>query len=366
MSDTSRRALSLSGSARIRAFLDENPVWLAPMAGVNDACFRSICKRMGAGITYSEMISALGLHYNYGSDASQRLLTVGEDEAPLAVQLFGSDPLILAEQARAVAQNLGESLAFIDINMGCPVSKVIKKGEGSALMTTPVIASEIVSRTVESLQGQGLNGTDIPVTVKFRKGFETDHDVAVEFGQRMEEAGASALAVHGRYQEQFYSGESDKDAIRRVREAVTIPVIGSGDIFTPKDAEEMLARPAEDGIGADGVMIARGAQGNPWIFRNTHALLKGEEQSAPTHEEVFAVMHEHATCMTKTFGNKALVRMRKHATWYCTGLPGASIFRRQINSITSMGDLESLIDEYRSYLTDFTQRSLADEQENKK
>ena len=360
-------ALARSGSERISAFLDQNPIWLAPMAGVNDACFRGICKQMGAGITYTEMISATGLHYNYKSEASQRLLQLSPHEAPVAVQLFGADPEIIAQQARAVVRQLGENLAFIDINMGCPVSKVIKKGEGSALMTTPEVAAKIISYTVEALKGQGCDGSDIPVTAKFRRGFdeqEADANlsteegregfkadaIAVEFAQLLESAGARALAVHGRYQSQFYSGHSNRDTITRVARAVSIPVIGSGDIFTPEDALAMITPVKAGGAGARGVMIARGAQGNPWIFKQIQQLQGGQQWSKPCYEEVFDIMRQHARCIEKTFGSRALVRMRKHAMWYCAGLPGASYFRREMNSLSSLSDLESLIDRYRLHL----------------
>jgi len=346
-------ALMLSGADRIRQLLIENPIWLAPMAGVNDACFRGICKRMGAGVTYTEMISAAGLHYNFEGDAAQRLLTVAPNESPVAVQLFGSDPDMIARQAQAVAEFLKDSLAFIDINMGCPVSKVVRKGEGSALMATPEIAARIVSRTAEQLRGTGAGQSDIPVTVKFRRGYGCDNDTSIEFALLMEQAGASALAIHGRYQDQFYSGKSDKDVIGRAKEAVGIPVVGSGDIFTSDDALHMIAPTTEGGVGADGVMVARGAQGNPWIFAQTQAQRFDESWNSPTYQDIFSVMHEHATCMSQSFGPKSLVRMRKHATWYCSGLPGASHFRRQINSIATMKDLEALIHEYEEFLKSY-------------
>jgi len=319
------------------------------MAGITDACFRTICKRMGAGLTYTEMISAAGLRYSFESEATRHLLQLGEGEAPVAVQLFGADPETVATQARVVARHLGEDLAFIDINMGCPVPKVIRKGEGSALMQTPELAVEIVSATVEALRGQASDGTDVPVTVKMRRGFADGDDTAVSFARAMEAAGASALAVHGRYQAQYYRGESDAATITRVAAAVDVPVIGSGDVFTAADAARMISPVSEGGIGAAGVMVARGAQGNPWIFSKTTPATT--PAMAPTPHEIFAVMHEHAACVERTFGPKALVRMRRHAMWYCAGLPHASHFRRHINNITTMADLEALIDEYANAIT---------------
>ncbi|MCL2491637.1 MAG: tRNA-dihydrouridine synthase [Coriobacteriia bacterium] len=343
-------ALNLSGSKRILQFIEQNPFWLAPMAGVNDACFRGICKRMGAGITYTEMISAIGLHYNFETDATRRLLAISDNESPVAAQLFGSDAEVIATQAYEVAQFLGEDLAFIDINMGCPVTKVVRRGEGSALMMDLDTASRIVKKTVTILKAQGLEGSDIPVTVKFRRGYSEGDDRSVEFACAMEGAGASALAVHGRYQDQFYSGVSDRQTITRVKDAVGIPVIGSGDVFSAQDALSMISPKSKGGVGADAVMIARGAQGDPWIFTQAQALHHGELPLTPSYEDIFAVMQEHATCIERSFGPKALVRMRKHAMWYCAGLPGASYFRGKINQVTTMNDLESLISEYKSFL----------------
>ena len=348
----------MTGPEQIRALIAHNPIWLAPMAGVNDVCFRGICKRMGAGMTYSEMISATGLHYNFAGEASQRLLQVAPEEKQIAIQLFGADPVRIAEQASEVVQHLGKCVAFIDLNMGCPVSKVVKKGEGSALMTTPQLAASIVENCVARLRGSGPDGRDVPVTVKFRRGYAPGDESAASFAHMMEQAGASAVAVHGRYQEQFYQGANDPDTIRSVVQAVDIPVIGSGDVFRPEDALRMIAPLAEGGIGADAVMVARGARGNPWIFAQTNALRAGERAEKPSFDEIFSIMHEHASCMERTYGSKALVRMRKHAMWYCAGMPGASKLRGRINAIATMSNLEALIEEYRAYLakTEFVDR----------
>lgn len=343
----------------VSELLTRNPFWLAPMAGVNDAAFRELCKEQGAGITFSEMISAKGLHYDAQNNNARMLLRVSPREVPIAVQLFGADPDILGEQAAEIAREFGEDLAFIDINMGCPVPKVVNKGEGSALMKTPEIAVDIVKSVAEALKPFGKE-----VTAKFRRGFDASSENAVEFAFALAEAGAAALTVHGRFRSQYYKGESDSSIVSDIKKKVKVPVLGSGDIFTPQDAVEMLLDQ-----GADGVMIARGAQGNPWIFSHAQALynacqLMKEQASftsvagaaatmtlvAPTYHEKFEMMRKHAEQLVEYFGRKSLVRMRKHAIWYCAGMPGASYFRGQIQSITTMEDLEDLIDAYEDYL----------------
>jgi len=329
----------------IRTLIDENPFWLAPMAGVNDAVFRGICKRMGAGLSYTEMISATGLYHHADSIASQRLLCCAESETTIAVQLFGSDPRILAQQARVVVDRLSERTVVIDINMGCPVSKVVRKGEGSALMEDPARAREIVKRTVASLEGRN------PVTVKMRRGFTSGKETAVDFALTLAQAGASALAVHGRYADQFYRGLSDRGVITRVKHAVAVPVIGSGDVMNASHALDMIAPVERGGGGADAVMVARGAQGNPWIFAQIRALRSGAEPHEPTADEIFTILLEHARGMRETFGQKSLTRMRKHASWYCRSLPGASRFRAQINALETMEDLETLVVAFRDHLS---------------
>lgn len=352
---SSLQSLALSGSDRIRAFIAENPVWLAPMAGVNDAPFRVLCKQLGAGITYTEMVSAKGLHYDTGKGGSTRLLQIDPAEAPAAVQLFGSEPELMAHQAQMVASLLEGSLAFIDINMGCPVAKVVNKQEGSALMCAPELAEEIVNSVHLALRGQGLEGSDIPVTVKFRRGWDDEDggEVAVEFAQRMEQAGAAAVAVHGRYRSEFYRGQADRSVISRVAEAVSIPVIGSGDVLSAQDALEVLRPIADGGAGADAVMVARGAMGNPWIFREiAHLRATGVDLEPPTSAERFTMMRKHAAGIREYFGDRSLVRMRKHVMWYCAGLPGSSHFRGRVNNISTLEDLEELIGEYERYLED--------------
>lgn len=340
--------------------LAKNPFWLAPMAGVNDAAFRTLCKAQGAGLTFSEMVSAKGLHYDSGNNNSRMLLRYAPEETPFVVQLFGADPDILAEQAVILAETMGDDLAFVDINMGCPVPKVVNKGEGSALMANPERAQEIVGSITRALAP-----FDKGVTVKFRKGFREAPVDAPTFGMLMQEAGACALTVHGRTREEYYRGSSDSSTVSAVKHAVTIPVLGSGDILTPQAAVAMLLV-----YKADGVMIARGAQGNPWIFSQAHQLYEACERlhkdlwtsedvnevwqsthiKTPSSEERFAMMKRHGQLIEKYFGEKSLVRMRKHAIWYCSGMQGASFFRGKIQQITTLTDLFELIDEYERYL----------------
>jgi tRNA-dihydrouridine synthase B len=322
----------------VAQILAGNPVLLAPMAGVTDAPFRGICKRMGAGLTYTEMVSAKGLHYNPDSRGSKALLTFADNEVPCAVQLFGSEPELIAEQAAVVAHKYEGKVALVDINMGCPVQKVVGKGEGSALMRTPELASLIAEKTVER--------SPVPVTVKIRKGWDESQVNAVEFAKRMEAAGVSAVAVHGRTRDQFYRGQADWDVIAEVKQAVSIPVIGSGDVMSAGDAVEMLRR-----TGVDAVMVARGAQGNPWIFSQINELLAGAVSvTVPRAEERIAVALEHAREMRALFGDHSHARMRKHVAWYVHGMPGASHVRGRVNACACHEELEELLAEYLAYL----------------
>lgn len=318
--------------------LRANPVLLAPMAGVTEAPFRAICKRMGAGLTYTEMISAKGLHYNPDSPVSRALLTFDPGETPCAVQIFGAEPELMARQAARIIERLGDDVALIDINMGCPVSKVVNKGEGSALMRDPDLAARIVAAVVEAVP--------VPVTAKFRSGFAAGDINAVEFARTLEDAGAAGLAVHGRTREQFYRGEADWSVIAAVKQAVSIPVIGSGDVHSAADVVRMIAE-----TDVDGVMVARGAQGNPWIFREARALLAGEEPLAPpTPLERVAMAREHASSLVAARGDHAFTRMRKHVAWYVSGSPGATYVRARVNACTSPEELDALLVEYAEYL----------------
>lgn len=322
----------------IATILAAGNIVLGPMAGITEAPFRGICKRMGAGLTYTEMVSAKGLHYNPDNAISRSLLTFSDEEVPCAVQLFGAEPELMAEQARGIVERYGADVAFIDINMGCPVTKVVAKGEGSALMRTPDLAARVVSAVVERC--------GVPVTVKIRSGWVADEVNAVEFARRMEDAGAAAIAVHGRTRSQFYHGKADWDVIAGVKSAVGVPVIGSGDVFSADDAIAMLER-----TGVDGVMVARGAQGNPWIFREARALIdRGEVLAPPSAFERIDMAREHAAALVEFAGERAFARMRKHVAWYIKGMPGATHMRDLAFEAESYPALDDLLAEYREYV----------------
>jgi nifR3 family TIM-barrel protein len=315
-------------------------VVLGPMAGVTEAPFRAICKRMGAGLTYTEMVSAKGLHYNPQAAAARALLSFAPEETPVAVQLFGAEPQMMAEQAARLVERYGEAIAFIDINMGCPVGKVVRKGEGCALMRDIPRAAAIVEAVSAAVP--------VPVTVKFRKGWSQREVNAVEFARALEEAGAAALAVHGRTREQFYAGRADWDAIAAVKQAVSVPVIGSGDVFTADDALRMI-----DCAGVDAVMIARGAQGNPWVFAQARALIeRGERIPGPSWLERIDVAAEHAEALVAFAGERAFTRMRKHVAWYVREMPGAARFRELVNHARSHAELMGLLAEYREWIAE--------------
>lgn len=339
----------MSCPAPALGILRPRAVVLGPMAGVAEAPFRAICKRMGADLTYTEMVSAKGLHYSPDAAESRGILRFAAEEVPCGVQLFGADPAMMAEQGRRLVERHGSDIALIDINMGCPVPKVVGKGEGSALMRSPELAAEIVAAVVAGVAGVSSKRTgraDVPVTVKFRAGWDSSSVNAVEFALSMESAGASALTVHGRTREQLYHGSADWGVIAAVKAAVRVPVIGSGDVFSAADAKRML-----DETGVDAVMIARGAQGNPWIFRETRALLDdGIVLPPPSHLERVAIAREHAAALVAFSGERAFTRMRKHVSWYIHGTPDAAHVRERVNHVRSYAELDALLAEYEAAL----------------
>lgn len=306
----------------------ENRYILGPMAGVTDLPFRLLCKEQGAGLLCMEMVSAKAILYN--NKNTETLLEIHPDEQPVSLQFFGSDPKIMSEMAKRVEER---PFDIMDINMGCPVPKVVKNGEGSALMKNPKLVYEIVSAMVKAIQK--------PVTVKIRKGFDDTCINAVEIAKIIEEAGAAAVAVHGRTREQYYSGTADWEIIRQVKEAVSIPVIGNGDVTSPQKAEELVKQ-----TGCDGIMIARGAQGNPWIFSEMIAYEQtGELPDRPTRKEVREMMLRHARLQLQYKGEYLGIReMRKHVAWYTKGLQGSAKLREEINRVESYEELEKLLE----------------------
>ena len=311
----------------------KNNLILAPMAGVTDLPFRLLCKEQGAGLLCMEMVSAKAILYK--NKNTEELLTIDSRENPVSLQLFGSDPDIISEIAKQIEDR---PFDILDINMGCPVPKVVNNGDGSALMKNPLLAGEIIEKTVRAIQK--------PVTVKIRKGFDEDHVNAVEMAHIAEESGAAAVAVHGRTREQFYSGRADWDIIRQVKERVSIPVIGNGDLLT---AEDVIAM--EKQTGCDGFMIARGAEGNPWIFRQIlHYFETGEQLPKPDFSEMTEMLLRHAKMQLEFKGEYTGIReIRKHAAWYTAGYKNSSRLRGRINEVENYEQLEALFREVQSY-----------------
>ena len=303
-----------------------NPFILAPMAGVCDLPFRLLCKEKGAAMVCTEMVSAKAIYYN--NKNTKELLTIDKNEGPVSLQLFGSEPKLMAEMAKRI-----EEIPFdiLDFNMGCPVPKVVNNGEGSALMKNPVLAGHIIEAMA--------NAISKPVTVKIRAGFDAEHINAVEIAKIAENSGAAAITVHARTREQYYSGKADREIIRLVKEAVTIPVIGNGDIDCYESAKHML-----EYTGCDGVAIGRGAEGNPWIFEELNAKYAGLDYNKPSLEEVKEMIMRHAKMLIDYKGEYIGIReMRKHAAWYTAGFKGASKLRDRLNEASSIESLEEII-----------------------
>lgn len=305
----------------------ENNVILAPMAGVTDLPYRLLCREQGCGLVCMEMVSAKAVLYKNRN--TKELLEVQEEERPVSLQLFGSDPEILSKIAGQLEDGPYD---IFDLNMGCPVPKVVRNGEGSALMKNPKLVEEILSSMVRTLKK--------PVTVKIRKGFDDTCVNAVEIAKIAESCGVAAVAVHGRTREQYYSGKADWNIIRQVKEAVKIPVIGNGDVFSPQDAKRLVEE-----TGCDGIMVARGAKGNPWIFKQiTTYLDTGELLPKPEAAELKAMILRHGRMMMEFKGEMAGMReMRKHVAWYTAGYPNSAALRNDINSVETLDGLAELI-----------------------
>lgn len=309
----------------------KNNVFLAPMAGVTDAVFRSICNEYECGLTYSEMVSAKGIMYD--NNNTKKILEIGKNEGQVAIQLSGSDPDVLANMAKKL--DSFQEISFFDVNMGCPAPKIFKNGDGSALMKNPKLIGKIVKAISSNISK--------PLTIKIRKGIDDNSINAVEIAKIAEDNGAKAIAIHGRTREQFYSGEADWDIIKKIKENISIPVIGNGDITSPKKAKELL-----DYTGCDAIMIGRASQGNPWIFKNTvHYIKTGELLPLPTIEEKIKVSLKHLKMLVEFKGEHIGIReMRKHLGWYIKGMPKSSEMRVIINKIETYEEMKNLLESF--------------------
>ena len=316
----------------------ENNVFLAPMAGVTDKTYRIICRQMGAGLVFSEMVSSKGIYYK--DKKTNSLTSVDRLERPIALQLFGSDPDIMAEVVERDI-NSRQDIDVLDLNMGCPAPKIVKNGDGAALLKNPSLIKKILNKLLEV--------SNKPVTVKIRMGWDSNCLNGIEVAKIAEAEGVSAITIHGRTKEMFYSGKADWDFIKKVKESVNIPVIGNGDIFEPIDALNMMKY-----TGCDGVAIGRGAMGNPWIFKRIKLIMEGKEDIKPTYEEIINMAIKHLNMICQYKGERVGVNeMRKHISWYIKGMENSNRIKNQVNSLSSKDDVEETLNNYLFQLNSF-------------
>ncbi|MDW7668334.1 MAG: tRNA dihydrouridine synthase DusB [Bacillota bacterium] len=307
----------------------ENNILIAPMAGITDTAFRTICKEMGAGLLFTEMISAKGLYYK--DRKTNELLQIESKNKPVGIQLFGSEPKIFQEVIKKYINN-NESIELIDLNVGCPAPKIVKNGDGSALMKKPDLVGEVIYK-IKQISNK-------PVSAKIRAGWDEDNLNAVEVAKIIEEAGADALTVHGRHRQQFYSGKADRSIIKEVKDNLNIPVIGNGDIFTVEDAKSM-----QEETGCDGIMLARGILGNPWLIKSLANIYNNEEKNISNKEKLNMIL-KHFHLIEKYKGKRrALLEMRKHTGWYIKGMENAAKIRDKINRVKDKSEFERILKE---------------------